>query len=118
MSSDTSRQQILQRIATVSEKRSQCVVSFSDKDAEIYKLVLPDSVTCFKNELEAINGNCVLCENEADLYASLNKFISSKKITSLFCMEKTIGEQLAKTGISFSSDTDNFEQMESGNYFL
>ena len=72
---NNSREEILNKIAAVRSKRIAAIDIQPSDTEEIYKLILPDSITCFKNELEAINGQCILCENEVDLFQKLRDFI-------------------------------------------
>ncbi|HEY6913537.1 MAG TPA: hypothetical protein VI413_02585, partial [Paludibacter sp.] len=101
---NNSRQEILQRIAAAEKRRLASVTVISEKSPyNIYKPILPDSVTCFKNELEAINGQCILCENESELYIKLRNFVSDHKFPYLFCRDSYISEQLEKNKITFST---------------
>ena len=75
---NNSRREIIQRIAAAEKGRLPFVNKSVEESVEIYKPILPDIVTCFKNELEAINGQCILCEDELDLYTKLNVFFISK----------------------------------------
>ena len=111
---NNSREEILNKIAAIRSKRIAAIdIQQVDSD-EIYKHILPDSVTCFKNELEAINGQCFLCENEADLFQKLKVFIQSQNISSIYCRDSNIAEQLTKADIPFSNDLADFESMQAG----
>jgi L-lactate dehydrogenase complex protein LldG len=110
---NNSRDEILQRIAAASKRRSAFVETPLETD-EIYKPILPDSVTCFKNELEAINGQCILCKNEDDLYAKLGEFVQSRNFPYLFCRDNYIAGQLEANNISFATENADFENMQAG----
>ncbi len=109
---DSSREKILQRIEAVQKGR----LTFVEEPLieQIYKPILPDSVTCFKNEIEAINGLCVLCEDESDVYLQLESFVKEKKISSIFCRDTYISTQLDKNKIPFSQNTEQFTDMQAG----
>ena len=111
---NNSREEILNKIAAVRSKRIAAIDIQPSDTEEIYKPILPDSVTCFKNELETISGQCILCENEDDLFQKLKVFIQSQNIPSIYCRDSNIAEQLAKVEIPFSGDSDNFESMQAG----
>jgi len=111
---NNSREEILNKIAAVRSKRIAAIDIQPSDTEEIYKLILPDSVTCFKNELEAINGQCILCENEVDLFQKLKVFIHSQNIPSIYCRDSNIVELLASVEIPVSADPDNFESMQAG----
>ena len=111
---NNSREEILNKIAAVRSKRIAAIDIQPSDTEEIYKPILPDSVTCFKNELEAINGQCILCENEADLFQKLKVFIQSQNIPFIYCRDSNIAEQLANVEIPFSADPADFESMQAG----
>jgi L-lactate dehydrogenase complex protein LldG len=111
---NNSRKEILQRIAAAGKGRLASVYKQSDEVAEIYKPILPDAITCFKNELEAINGKCILCEDESDLYSKLGNFAKQHNFPYLFCRDNYISEQLAKNEIPFSTNEKDFESMQAG----
>ncbi|MEI7503065.1 MAG: hypothetical protein WCJ61_07260 [Paludibacter sp.] len=73
MPNNSSRQNILQQIAAASKRRLAFVDTSVVATEEIYKAIEPDAVTCFKNELEAISGQIVLCESTDDLYLKLQE---------------------------------------------
>ena len=111
---NSSRDSILHLISVVREKRQVLDVLSPDNSADIYKPVSPDPVTCFKNELEAISGQCILCENESDLYSKLKLFIQQKKVTFLYCRDLYIKGQLTVCNIPFSDSNADFETMQAG----
>jgi L-lactate dehydrogenase complex protein LldG len=111
---NNSREEILQRIASAAKGRLAFVNTASDNSNEIYKPILPDAVTCFKSELEAINGQCILCENELELYAKLKVFFQLLNFPYLFCRDSYISGQLEKNEIPFSNKEKDFETMQAG----
>ncbi len=111
MQNNSSRQEILERIAAAGKRRLSFVDSEPIDAVPIYKPVLPDEITCFKNELEAINGVCVICDDEIDLYAKLKSFVAKKELQYLFCRDTYIAQQLELNKIPFSFDETHFETM-------
>lgn len=109
-----SREDILQRITAASKGRLVDVEIPEYESSEIYKLILPNALTCFKDELEAINGKCILCENESDLYSKLKAFIQQQNYTYLFCRDSKIATQLTNFQIPFSNKESDFSSMEAG----
>lgn len=110
---NSSRQEILQRIAAAG-KRRLTFVETPPSSTSIYKPVLPDAATCFKTELEAISGQCILCENESDAYSKLKSFVQLHALTYLFCCDPFISAQLQKAEIPFSKETNQFIDMQAG----
>lgn len=107
-----SRQDILKRITAAQTERS--VFFHKEINQAIYKPISPDPLTCFKNELETISGQCILCDNESDLYLKLKLFVSQRSLPFLFCKDKYISSQLEKSEIAFSIDESDFLEMEAG----
>lgn len=114
MPNDLSRQRILEQIAKAGKNRPAFVDAGGSNVDVIYKPILPDAITCFKNELEAINGQCVLCEDEADIYSKLKLFTQQKGFPYIFCRDSYITDQLATHKISFSGTESDFEAMQAG----
>lgn len=111
---NNSRQEILQRIAAAGKRQLAFVNITSGESVEIYKPILPNALTCFKNELETINGQCILCEDESDLYNKLRSFVKQQNFPYLFCRDSYISSQLLKNDIPFSTDEKDFETMQAG----
>ncbi len=114
MPNNSSRHTILQQISEAIKKRPVSVVETSPNLDEIYKPILPDAITCFTNELDAINGACVLCDNESDLYEKLKLFVAQKEIPYLYCLDSYIIDQLKINNIPFSTEEINFQAMQAG----
>ena len=111
---NNSRQEILQKIEAVSKGRLPFVSNSDAENGVIYKSILPDSITCFINELEAVSGQCILCEDEDDLYSRLKIFVQQQNFPLLFCRDSYISGQLEKFNIVFSNADADFESMQAG----
>jgi L-lactate dehydrogenase complex protein LldG len=115
MEKKSSREEILLRIAAAPERRSAFVDSGTiTETSAIYKPIEPDAINCFKNELVAVNGKCILCENEKDLYRQLKIFVETQSIPTLFCRDNYISQQLQKFNIPFADSPDQFIEMKAG----
>ena len=114
MQSSNSRKNILQKIAAVSNKRLASVVIEKDNLETIYKPLLPDALHCFKNELEAVSGQCIICENEQEIYNQLRQYLEKKNMRSIFCRDKIIGSQLEKRKFRHTNQLAEFEKMQIG----
>lgn len=112
--SDLSRQEILQRIGAAGKKRPTIVNTQSFSLDEIYKTIQPDSVSCFKKELEAVNGQCILCENESNVYEKIKIFSQQRNFQKLFCRDAFFHSKLRNHGIPVSNLESNFESMQVG----
>jgi L-lactate dehydrogenase complex protein LldG len=114
MLTNSSRDKILKQIADAGNKRKTFNGTFVPDSVEIYKPILPDAVTCFKKELEIINGKCILCEDEEDLYLNLKSFVQENNFPFLFCLDSYISNQLSSHHIPFSNNKTDFEGMQAG----
>ncbi len=114
MPTNSSRQHILQSIAAASQRRLACIDTAEVGAEIIYKAIEPDAVTCFKNELEAISGQFILCENSVDLFDKLKVVLLEKGISTLFCRDSSIANNLAITNINYCNDEVEFINMEAG----
>jgi len=111
---NSSRESILHLISVAREKRQVLDDMIHENSNDIYKSILPDPVTCFKNELELINGKCIVCENETDLYLKLHSFVLQNNIPYVFCRDSYITNQLKVHNIPFSKNDTDFENMQAG----
>jgi len=114
MPTNSSRHIILQKIADAEKMRSVFVENSLLNSDEIYKSVLPDAVTCFKQELGTIKGQCILCDDELNLYTKLKLFVQQNNFSSLYCRDSCITDQLKTYDIPFSINDSDFEGMQAG----
>ena len=112
MQSNSSRQQILSRISDIRNARDSVFVVDAIESEDIYQSVGDDWVACFKTELEAVNGQCILCENENEVYKQLSEILSDKNM--VFCRDEQIASNLQKFRIPYTSAEDQFEMMDAG----
>lgn len=109
-----SKQAILDRINAVSDDRRTESADVNYLQEEIYKAVLPDALTCFKQELEAVGGQCVLCDGENDMYKKLAALVEQKGLSFLFSRDAEITSKLKAYSIPVESDEVLFERMVAG----
>jgi L-lactate dehydrogenase complex protein LldG len=88
-------------------------ITINDK-TEIYKPILPDALTCFKNELEIVSGKCILCTDEKDLYKKIQHFVFERRFSYLFCRDKNLISKLETNNIPYSTEQKDFEAMQAG----
>ncbi|MEA4985024.1 Lactate utilization protein C [bioreactor metagenome] len=114
MSHHNSRQEILQRIARVAGNRtgSEGEVTYNQED--IYKPVEPDALMCFKRELETISGQCVICDEETDVYNKLAALMQAKGLPFLFTRDLQIAGRLKQHGIAVETDEKYFPEVVAG----
>ncbi len=112
MQNNHSKYEILEQIEAASKRRLQFVESTSGE--EIYKPVEPDKVSCFATELSAINGKCVLCENETDLLSKIKKYLQEKNIDKIYCCDSVISSLLNNFQIQNTNKPEEFTGMKAG----
>ncbi len=109
----SSRDEILKRIKAAPQKRP-VLVDTSDETTPIYKPILPDPIICFKNELEAVNGSCILCEDEKDAFEQIKKYLIERHVSNLFCRDTNLSTKLSAYEIDFTNKDDDFQEMKAG----
>jgi len=114
MQNNSSKEEILKRIAAAGNERLAFVYEEVLDTKPIYKPILPDLVTCFVNELQAVNGQCILCDNESDMYAKLKNFVQKQDFPYLFCRDTNISQKLENLDIPYSNSEKDFEGMQAG----
>lgn len=114
---NNSKEEILKRIAAV-RRQTKAAILFNDSlDEEIYQPVLPGQITCFKTELEAISGVCVVVTTKTTLYAELKNYLTLKNINKLFVRDNVLKAELEAVGVNCTNDTSNFDDMQAGATF-
>lgn len=114
MSQSLSRQEILEKIRRVPVRKQPEPEEISFDNQEIYKPVLPDAISCFKNELEAISGFCKIIPNENELFKSLKSELDIRGISSVYCRDMEIAAKLTQNNIQFTDKPEDFESMSCG----
>ena len=74
--------EILNKIAATKRKRVAAISVHKASNDNIYQPVLPDMINCFRSELEAINGKCIVCSNNKLLIQQLKNLISEKQLSN------------------------------------
>lgn len=109
---NNAKENILKRIAE-SKKSNSVIEKFPvSGNIEIYKPILPDAVTCFKNELKSIKGECEIFSNEEERLQYLKNLLKERGIKTLFCREKALLQNTEYQDIKISNSQADFESME------
>lgn len=114
MNSNKSRQEILERINAIDNSARSSKFNTTFDNEEIYKPILPDAISCFKAELEAISGRCVICNTQEELVANLCKLMEEKGFSELYCRDKSIVSFLTTHNIKTTNSDMDFELMQAG----
>lgn len=108
-----SRKEILDRITGVTKMRTDAGEQGYHRE-EIYKPVEPDGLSCFKTELEAISGQCIVCDDEQDMYVKLATLMQAKGLPVLFSRDAVIVQKLRDSGVSVETDESKFDDIVAG----
>lgn len=114
MKNNASREKILGKISEISKNRVYNHEPNLYDNTAIYNAVLPDMVSCFKKELENINGKCFLSDDVKEQYSQIKTYLEQNIISEVFCMDKSIISHLKTYNIPFNNNLSNFESMQAG----
>lgn len=112
---DKAKEHILARIRQNknSKRITACEQSIVAGES-VYKPIEPDAPTCFKQELDAINGHCELLGSEQEAGKWLSRFIEERGIPYLYCRDVYLAGLLASYGIPVSCNQVDFSAMQAG----
>ena len=68
----------------------------------------------FAQELSALGGKFIFCENEPDMLQMLKLILGEEKIGPLFCSSQSLQKHLDGAGIEYLSEEKDFKQTKSG----
>ena len=117
-----SKQNILSKIAATQTKRVAAISTLKTTSSDIiphienpiYKAISPDFLSCFKSELEAISGKCIICNNKKELFEQLKDYLVENNIPTLFCRDKEIKKELRAYNIPQTDSQEEFTLMQAG----
>jgi L-lactate dehydrogenase complex protein LldG len=111
---ESSRDQILNKISRVQDVQTGEYTETTYNQQDIYKPVLPDLLTCFVNELEAIAGKCIVADSEKDLFEKMAALMKEKELPFLFTDDAKLAELLMDNQINVVSSENIPEDMVAG----
>lgn len=114
MNNSVSRDEILKRIRKAKTVNPEKVLPIPDMKSPIYKEIEPSKVLCFKNELEAVSGVCMICQSFDEIAQKIKQLLIEKEIDSVFCKDMELISFLGENKISSTNDIADFDAMEIG----
>ena len=115
MNKPSSRELILNRINRAAEKLlSKQATTLAYQQKEIYRPIGTDMLSCFKQELEMVSGQCFICNGEEDMYLQLAALVDKKDLPYLYSRDVEITRKLRNAGIKVEDNGDAFEQQTAG----
>jgi len=103
----------LARLKASQDKRGEIEVQIPDFTSPVY-LPLSESISQdFKTNLENIGGEVIFCPTKSEIAQHIQRICVEKKRSSIFCIDKTIGE-FAGDQIIIESDESRFNDLNIG----
>ncbi|MCE4563614.1 LUD domain-containing protein [Maribellus sp. CM-23] len=107
----SAREEILNRLQQATHPEPDEIPDFN---TPVYFPIDQPLELAFKENLEKISGNVVLCESETDLYKRLKKFLEAFSPEKIYCNETLLQQGLKENGIGFSSGSELPSDLEAG----
>ncbi len=108
--SNSSRENILERIKNIMEEGREYAFPLSDSDKNEFPEPT-DLLLTFKEELETIGGNVIIGENQEDTYQKLADLIAERGLQNVFCVDHDIQEQL-KGKVLWENNNEIYADMQ------
>jgi L-lactate dehydrogenase complex protein LldG len=78
---------------------------------DISSLSEEDKMVYFCRMLESLKGECILCEDEQDMYTKLSNLMQKKALSVLFTRDTFIAEKLHHYKIAVDTDEENLKDL-------
>jgi L-lactate dehydrogenase complex protein LldG len=110
---ETSRNNILARLKAAQVKRGEIGENLPDFASPIYHPLNESLAQEFKNNLELIGGEVVLCQTKADVAAEILRICKAKNQSKLFCTDLNL-LNLIDGQIQIDSQENDFPELNIG----
>lgn len=107
----SAREEILNRLRQATHPEPDEIPDF---DTPVYFPINQPLELAFKENLEKISGNVILCESENKLYDQLKKLLEDFSPDKVYCNETELQKRLIENEIGFSSGTELPSDLEAG----
>ena len=78
---------------------------------DILSLSEKDKMAYFCHMLESLKGECILCEDEQDMYEKMSNLMQKKGLSGLFTRDASIAEKLHQHKIPVDTDEENLKDL-------
>jgi L-lactate dehydrogenase complex protein LldG len=78
---------------------------------DILSLSEKDKMAYFCHMLESLKGECILCEDEQDMYEKMSNLMQKKSLSGLFTRDASIAEKLHQHKIPVDTDEENLKDL-------
>jgi len=110
---DTSRNNILARLKAAQDNRGKIEVNIPDFTSPIYHPINQSLDQEFKNNLELIGGEAIICQNNEEAIAQILRICEEKNQNKIFCKDSAL-QSLIDGKIEFESDEKDFLNLSIG----
>ncbi|OIP00189.1 MAG: hypothetical protein AUJ98_08820 [Bacteroidetes bacterium CG2_30_33_31] len=115
MNETAGREKVLKNIRNASLVKVANKYSGANLEADIYKMDSEDDLLIrFAQELNAIGGSFVYCENEDDLIQNLKVLLQTRNTNSIFSTDRIMHNMLKGSGINLVEDESKSESISIG----
>lgn len=114
MEDTTSKEKILKKIRKALIHKSEVDYNGVDFESEIYQPAEEPLEFIFAQQLLALNGKFIFCENDDDFMVNFAAFTKENNWTSIFCFDDEQKVLLKKAGIDFSADITAINTVDVG----
>ena len=112
------REKILEKIEKilVDKRKRGTLLPIPEVDLElnVFGSSITDNIQYFVDELKKVNGEPIICEDEADLIRELQTLFQESNWKSIYCKDLEMINYLEKANIAFEKSEDHFLEMEAG----
>jgi L-lactate dehydrogenase complex protein LldG len=112
--STTSKEKILKKIRKALIHKSSQEIGDVDKDSEIFTVSEEPLEIQFAQNLSALNGKFVFCENETEFIENFEFFVKDNNWDNVFTLEPAIKTMLAQKNIKFSDKESDLLKTDIG----
>ncbi len=114
MADVTSREKILKKIRKALTNKSTQEIGDVDLESDIYVSSDEPLEIQFAQNLAALNGKFIFCENEAEFLENFTFFAKDNNWTNIYCLEPALKTILKKGKIKFSDKEEHFPETDAG----
>ncbi|MCK3682574.1 LUD domain-containing protein [Maribellus sp. YY47] len=107
----SAREEILNRLKQATHPEPDEIPDFN---TPVYFPIDQPLELAFKENLEKINGNVVLCASETDLYERLQQLLKAFSPEKVYCNETALQQAFKENGIGISSGSELPSDLEAG----
>ena len=113
-----SRNIILEKINRILQRKREqntlLPISEVDMNLNVFGTTIENKIQFFTDELRKVNGEVIICENEAQFICDLENLFHIEGWKSTYCLDESLQQFLAKAKLKFEDQKSEFRDMEIG----